>query len=67
MPKGHSAKRAPINNKEDDKERIIIKKEAPAGFAGLEPASRPKRKDFENEAEFEKAFYQYNRVYLSAN
>ena len=67
VPKGHSAKRAPINNKEDNKERIIIKKEAPAGFAGLEPASRPKRKDFENEAEFEKAFYQYNRVYLSAN
>ena len=62
--KPHSGKTSPINNKEDNKERIIIKKE---GAAGGKSASRPKRKDFDSDQEFEKAFYSYNRICLGSN
>ena len=62
--KPHSGKTSPINNKEDNKERIIIKKE---GTAGLLATGRPRRKDYESEAEFEKAFYKWNQIGASVD
>lgn len=57
--KPHSGKTSLINNKEDNKERIIIKKE---GSASSLTAGRPKRRDYDSDLEYEKAFYRYNRI-----
>lgn len=62
--KPHSGKTSLINNKEDNKERVIIKKE---GTGGSLMATRPKRKDFDSDIEYEKAFYRYNRVSIGAD
>ena len=64
--KPHSGKTSPINNKEDNKERIIIKKDRPAGLAGESPASRLiiRRIDFESEDDYENEFYKLNTVCL---
>ncbi len=69
VPKCHCAKRAPINNKEDNKERIIIKKErAAAGFKPEELASwPPKRSDYESDADYEKDFYERNTLHVKVN
>lgn len=67
--KPHSGKTSPINNKEDNKERIIIKKEGePAGSTDNKSASRLfiKRSDFDGEEEFEKEFYRRNTVKIGA-
>ena len=67
--KPHCGKTSPINNKEDNKERIIIKKEGPAGSAGDSPASRLviSRMDFDNEIDYEREFYRRNIVCLGAH
>lgn len=68
--KPQSGKTSLINNKEEDKERIIIKKEGvSAGLSGNKPASRLfiKRSDFGNDDEFEKAFYSRNTITLGAH
>ena len=64
--KPHCGKTSLINNKEDNKERIIIKKDRPAGLAGESPASRLiiRRIDFENEDDYENEFYKLNTVCL---
>lgn len=56
--KPHCGKTSLINNKEDNKERIIIKKE---GSAGSYMASRPRRKDYESDTAYEEAFYSWNQ------
>ena len=61
--KPHCGKTSPIIKKEDNKERIIIKKE---GTGGSLTATRPKRSDFDSEDDFEEAFYQFNEICLSA-
>lgn len=59
-----------INNKEDNKERIIIKKE---GVEAVSADSRPNsrlpvsRNKFDSENEYEKEFYRRNTVYLGAH
>lgn len=68
MGKPHSGKTSPINNKEGDKERIIIKKEGTsAGFDVEKSASRLfiKRGDLTDE-EYEKEFYRRNTVRIGA-
>ena len=67
--KPHSGKTSPINNKEDNKERIKERKSEPSGSAGNRPASRllVKRADFSDDDEFEKEFYRRNTVQLGAN
>ena len=62
--KPHCGKTSLINNKEDNKERIIIKKE---GTAGLLATGRPRRKDYESEAEFDKAFYKWHQIGASVD
>ena len=67
--KPHSGKTSPINNNEDNKERITERKSEPSGSAGNRPASRllVKRADFSDDDEFEKEFYRRNTVQLGAN
>ena len=68
--KPHSGKTSPINNKEEDKERIKERKsDASAGLAGSGPASRLniKREDYADDSDYEKEFYKRNTVYLGAN
>ena len=64
--KPHCGKTSLINNKEDNKERIIIKKEE-AGFAKNELAGLLKRNDFENDEAYEEEFYRRNTICLGAH
>lgn len=61
--KPHCEKTSLINNKEDNKERIIKKKEA--GFAGNKPAGPLKRELFSSDEDFERAFYARRTVQLN--
>lgn len=63
--KPHCGKTSPINNKEDNKERIIIKKEG-AGIVQKEPAGPLRRADFKDEKEYEDEFYRRNTVTIGA-
>lgn len=65
--KPHSGKTSPINNKEDNKERIKERKSEFAGSAGKRPAGKLRREDYNSDNDFEEAFYARNTVYLSAN
>ena len=68
--KPHSGKTSPINNKEEDKERIKERKsDSSAGLAGSGPASRLniRREDYADDSDYEKEFYKRNTVYLGAN
>lgn len=68
--KPHSGKTSPINNKEDNKERIKERKsDSSAGLAGSGPASRLniKREDYADDSDYEREFYKRNTVYLGAN
>ena len=64
--KPHSGKTSPINNKEDNKERIIIKKEE-ADKAKKGPVGLIQRSQYDTDEDFEKAFYRRNTIYLGAN
>lgn len=68
--KPHSGKTSPINNKEDNKERIYIKKDGVEAVLALEwPNSHlPMSKtNFTNEDNYEEEFYRRNTVYLGAH
>lgn len=68
--KPHCGKTSLINNKEGNKERIIIKKDGVDDCtAGSEPNSRLpiSRDNFDDEDEYEQEFYRRNTVILGAN